>query len=83
MRRDGFGEIAVAVRHAMDREFLRLEKVAQSAAAHIHKLASGSCVSCGGALFLSPLANVPARFCSAGCAAGSSQDSGAATSPKE
>ncbi|MET9078946.1 hypothetical protein ABZX95_44080 [Streptomyces sp. NPDC004232] len=58
---------AMAIRHAMDNERLRLRKRARSAAAHIRKLAGGLCI-CGADLRIAPEANVPARYCSAWCA---------------
>ncbi len=60
---------AMAVRHGMDRELLRLTRVAEAEAAQIRKAAGGSCEACGKGLSR-PWGDwvVPPQFCSANCA---------------
>ncbi|MFE7931311.1 hypothetical protein ACFU6S_21765 [Streptomyces sp. NPDC057456] len=60
---DMFPGEETTIRHAMEHEHLFLKQRAQSAAAHIRKLAGGLC-TCGQLLYLGPEADVPARYCS-------------------
>ncbi|MGW7197339.1 hypothetical protein [Streptomyces chryseus] len=61
-------EVAMAVRHGMDREKLRLTKVASAEAARLRKVADGSCAACGQSLARHPQGwSVPPQFCSAEC----------------
>ncbi|MFJ5551198.1 hypothetical protein [Streptomyces sp. NPDC093225] len=61
-------DVAMAVRHGMDRERLRLEKVANTEISRIRK-AAGNCAACGRTLSRhSPGWMVPPQFCSTNCA---------------
>ncbi|MFF3625443.1 hypothetical protein [Streptomyces sp. NPDC002467] len=62
-------DVAMAVRHGMDRERLRLEKEAKAEAARLRKAAGDSCTTCGRTLSRHwPGWNVPPQFCSTTCA---------------
>lgn len=61
-------EVAMAVRHGMDREQLRLTKVANAEAARIRKAVGDSCAVCSRTLSLNPRGlAIPPQFCSAEC----------------
>jgi hypothetical protein len=62
----------VDMRHAVDRERIRLRRVAEAEARRIRK-AAGACAACGNALLhLPPELCVPPRYCSKDCAPASS-----------
>ncbi|MFE9743225.1 hypothetical protein [Streptomyces sp. NPDC006477] len=61
-----WGETAMEVSHAMDREELRMGKVAVTAAKRLQKMIGGHC-TCGAPLLPGPRRGVPARFCSSSC----------------
>ncbi|MFB8314666.1 hypothetical protein ACFC5T_40110 [Streptomyces sp. NPDC055961] len=63
-----WGETAMEVSHAMDREQLRMNKVAVAAAKRLQEAAGGHC-ACGAPLFPGAQRGVPTRFCSSTCAA--------------
>ncbi|MFC9734335.1 hypothetical protein ACFWGM_35140 [Streptomyces roseolus] len=60
------GLLAMEVSHAMDREELRMGKVALAAAKRIQQVARGRC-ACSEQVFHGPQRGVPARFCSRLC----------------